>query len=50
MLAIAVAVLAASCEKDELIPDAEGSQRDCRMPFTEYDAGPEVGGYGVRLS
>ena len=44
MLGIAAAVLAIGCEKDEPIPDAEASQRDCRMPFPEYDAGPEVGG------
>jgi len=40
-----VAVLAVGCEKDELPFAEEKSQRDCRMPFTEYDAGPEVGGY-----
>jgi hypothetical protein len=39
-------VLAGGCEKEEVLPFAqETSQRDCRMPFTEYDAGPEVGGY-----
>ena len=39
------AVLAAGCENDG--PPAiaeESSQRDCRMPFPEYDAGPQVAG------
>jgi hypothetical protein len=46
VLGIAVAVLAGGCEKDEPLAFVEEqSQRDCRMPFTEYDAGSEVGGY-----
>jgi hypothetical protein len=36
-----MAVLAAGCEAD----DPPTSQRDCRMPFVEYDAGPEVAGH-----
>jgi len=33
-----VFALGSGCGNDEK------SQRDCRMPFPEYDAGPEVGG------
>jgi hypothetical protein len=32
-------MLAAGCGDDDLT-----SQRDCNMPFPEYDAGPEVAG------
>ena len=38
-------MLAGGCDEDG--PPAfaeESSQRDCRMPFPEYDAGPEVAG------
>jgi len=38
-------VLAGGCEKDDPLPFIEKTQRQCRMPFTEYDAGPEVAGY-----
>ena len=34
-----------ACEKDESIAQEEPSQPTCRMPFTEYDAGPKVGGF-----
>ena len=38
-----MAVLAGGCEKDDEPAFAEdNSQRDCRMPFPEYDAGPKV--------
>jgi len=46
VLGIAVAVLAVGCERDEPPFVEAKSQRDCRMPFPEYDAGPEVGGIG----
>ena len=39
-----MAMLAAGCEKDDPLAAPERSQRDCRMPFPEYDAGPEVAG------
>jgi hypothetical protein len=38
------AMLSAGCEKNDPLAAAEPSQRDCRMPFPEYDAGPEVAG------
>jgi hypothetical protein len=38
------AMPAGGCE-DEPVADAETSQRDCRMPFPEYDAGPQVGDF-----
>jgi len=44
-MGIALAVLAGGCENDDPLADAETSQRDCRMPFSEYDAGPDVGGF-----
>jgi hypothetical protein len=46
VIGVALAVLAAGCEKKDALGDvlAEPSQRDCRMPFPEYDAGPEVAG------
>jgi hypothetical protein len=45
VIGIALAVLAAGCDKDKPLADTEASQRQCRMPFPEYDAGPEVGGH-----
>ena len=43
-MGVAVVILAGGCDTDEP-PLAEAHpQRDCRMPFPEYDAGPEVAG------
>jgi hypothetical protein len=39
-----LAAAAAACEKDESIARAEPQKQTCRMPFTEYDAGPAVRG------
>jgi hypothetical protein len=45
VLGVAVAALAGGCEKEEALPfEQEKSQRDCRMPFPEYDTGAEVAG------
>jgi hypothetical protein len=38
-------VLAGGCDQDDPLAFADdSSQRDCRMPFPEYDAGAEVSG------
>ena len=42
---IAVAVSAVvGCDSDDPIAGPSDPQQTCRMPFTEYDAGPAVGG------
>jgi hypothetical protein len=41
-------MLAGGCEKDEPASAGEISQRGCRMPFPEYDAGRDVAGHTLQ--